>query len=220
MTAAHLDTETCLAGGVHAGERGARIFEHRKLIHPPLLIAALLLGGATLPGRVIGGVLLLAGLGVRFWACRYMGGAAHVHTRKARKHRPLMTGGPFAHVRHPIYLANGAMLAGACLLVGPAWFAAVAFEAVLLWYRSVADWEERLQASLHPLAWPRYAEVVNGWLPRLVPLRRAELGVVARADTAADEPTYAWRQVLRRERGAIVTVIVLGLLPVVRGLLG
>jgi hypothetical protein len=122
-------------------------------------------------------------------------------------------------MRHPLYLANGPMLAGGCLLAGPPWFAIVAFETVLLWYRSVAEWEERLQRERHPHAWPRYAGAVRGWWPRLRPLRASELGEAARRDVTSDAPVYSWRQVPRRERGAIVTAVAICGLPWLRAAL-
>ena len=189
---------------------GQRLFEHRRWIHPAFLLAALVLGGATDGGMLVGAALLLAYLAIRFWGCRHIRGAAHVHVRKAQQRKVLVTGGPFAWVRNPLYLGNTIGLAGACLLLGPTWFAAVAAAASMLWYAAIVRWEEQNLTRLYGEEYAAYCRAVPRFVPRIP---RA----AARAAAESDErDPYPWNKVLRRERGAIATAAVIILLALLR----
>lgn len=67
-------------------------------------VAVVLLGEPSAPSLVLGLALVGAGEGVRFWA------AGHLH-----KTRELVTSGPYAWVRHPLYA--GTLLVGCGFLV-------------------------------------------------------------------------------------------------------
>ena len=72
------------------------------------------------PAAMVSGILLvLLYAALRCWAARFIGGAARVHRRKAAKPRELVTDGPFAYVRNPLYVANSLGIAGACALAAP-----------------------------------------------------------------------------------------------------
>jgi len=163
------------------------------------VLASMLAGGARTEGRIAGAALLALLLAVRLWTTRYMGGAARVHARKAQQQRVLLTDGPFAWVRNPLYLANSFGLAGACLLFGPPWLAALALLTSLLWYRAIIGWEERVLAGLYGQPYRDYLARVPRLLPR-PPAREAE---------APGRELYPWAKVLRRERGAVIAVAVL-----------
>ena len=178
---------------------GSQLFEHRRWVHPPFLVAALLLGGARPAGQVAGSALLLVLLAARLWAVRHLGGAARVHARKALQPHVLVTAGPFAWVRNPLYLANSLGLAGACLLFGPPWIAALALGGSLLWYRAVIAWEEPVLEGLYGQEYRDYLARV----PRLLPRPPSRDGARAKHDL------YPLAKVVRRERGAVLTVATL-----------
>jgi hypothetical protein len=103
-------------------------------------------------------------------------------------------------VRNPLYLANSCGLAGACLLFGPAWWAAAAFVMSLLWYRGVVAWEESVLAGLYGDEYRTYVARVPRMLPQ--PPRR---------DGGQERPAgrYPWHKVFRRERGILVAATLL-----------
>ena len=181
---------------------GSRLFENRRWVHPVCVAVAVVLGGSTPAGRLLGVALLGVLLAVRLWTCRYMGGAARVHARKAQQKRVLLTDGPFAWVRNPLYLANSCGLAGACLLFGPPWLGAVAFVVSLLWYRGVIGWEESILVGLYGQEYRDYLARV----PRLLPRPPRAPGAAA---APADAERYPWGKVFRRERGAIFVALLL-----------
>ena len=79
----------------------------------------------------------------------------------------LVTGGPFALVRHPFYGALGLLGVGAALAAGSLVGAAV----FLAGYAPAARWraglEEDLLAEAWPATWPAYAARTPRFLPRL-----------------------------------------------------
>ena len=113
---------------------------------PPLLVAGL--------------VLCTPGLALRAFA------AGTVH-----KDQSLAVSGPYAHVRHPLYL--GSFLIGFGLVVaGGRWVFLPLFLGVFLWAygRTVVEEERRLQLRFGE-PYRRYQADVPAFLPRLRPYR-------------------------------------------------
>lgn len=141
--------------------------------------------------------LAVAGAAVRVWGIRVLGKRARVHTAGANA---LQTAGPYARVRNPLYLANGAITVGVGLLAAGPWGAAAAFAGVALVYGLAVRHEEAALAELFRGDYVAYAARVPRWLPLLC-LRAA-------ADPAGASPPVTWPEVLSRERR-----LVLGLPP-------
>jgi len=124
------------------------------------LLAALLvwLARPTPALLATGSVLVVLGLLVRAWA------AGHL-----RRDEPLTVSGPYAHVRHPLYLGSALVLAGFALAGGQALVAIVAGAYFLLLFVPVLrreDEERRGRASeLHAA----YSGQVPAFFPRLRP---------------------------------------------------
>lgn len=75
----------------------------------------------------------------------------------------LVTSGPYALVRHPIYTSYLLLFGGACLFLG-SWQAAIAIGAVcLLYYRARCHLEEELLTSAFPMEHQDYRSKVP-WL--------------------------------------------------------
>ncbi len=111
--------------------------------------------------------VILLGVVLRFWANGYTG-----HRRVNRspgeggdKIGRLITAGPYAYVRHPLYLGSFLIGIGFALIVG-SWWLALAGLAALSWaYRSKVADEEKVLASEYPLQYGAYRESVPAFLP-------------------------------------------------------
>jgi protein-S-isoprenylcysteine O-methyltransferase Ste14 len=107
-----------------------------------------------------------AGLTVRAWG----GGCAGTHTRSGKIEAPrLITGGPYAYVRNPIY--GGTIILGfgmAALIGDPLGFGLAALAFALLYFGIVPAEEEFL---LHQFGadYERYRRAVPRFIPRLRP---------------------------------------------------
>jgi protein-S-isoprenylcysteine O-methyltransferase Ste14 len=117
---------------------------------------------------LVGGSFYFAGISLYLWGFRTLGRmfaiSSALGTQLYHDHQ-LITSGPYAYVRHPMYL--GVILAAwGALLVFHTW-------AMLLYTLSAltvifrADREDAALALEFPQQWPAYADRVPGWLPRL-----------------------------------------------------
>ena len=131
----------------------------------------LLLVGAPLERLVAGGeaawrgaglVLLAAGVALYRVAGRALGDALSPFI-EPREDAPLVTHGLYRHVRHPIYLAQAMIAAGAPLTLGCRWMLGVAAAAATVLALRILREEEALARTFPD--YPRYAAKTK----RLVP---------------------------------------------------
>lgn len=101
---------------------------------------------------ILGGFFLLASS----WRVLYV----------AQQTRALATTGPYAHVRHPQYLAFILIMVG-FLVQWPTLVTLVMFPILLVTYVRLAHREEREVAAELGDAWRAYAAMTPRWIPRL-----------------------------------------------------
>jgi protein-S-isoprenylcysteine O-methyltransferase Ste14 len=117
-------------------------------------------------------VLVLAGLALRAWGS----GCAGKHTRSATIEAPrLVTGGPFAYVRNPIYTGTMCLGFGMAALIGDPLAFILAGLAFAILYFSIVPAEEDFLRKQFGAEYDRYREAV----PRLIPRVKAWEGRVA-----------------------------------------
>mgnify|MGYP000231577150 CR=1 FL=1 len=78
----------------------------------------------------------------------------------------LITDGPFARSRNPIYTGNTMLLTGVGLLTGIAWFILAALIAAFATQKLAIEREERHLATRFGKAWDDYAARTPRWLGR------------------------------------------------------
>ena len=108
----------------------------------------------------------LSGLGLRAWGS----GCAGRHTRSAEIEAPqLVTGGPFAHMRNPIYGGTILIGLGMAALIGDPKAYALAAAALIFLYVGIVPAEEAFLDRQFGGAYARYRAEVPRFLPRLGP---------------------------------------------------
>jgi protein-S-isoprenylcysteine O-methyltransferase Ste14 len=129
-------------------------------VHPAPWLRGLLLS--------IGAALFFAGLALYFWGLhtlgRMFGPSTGFGVRLHAAHR-LVASGPYAHVRHPMYLAVIAAAQGSLLLYRT--WATLCFAIIMFGLVVRARREERALAREFGQQWADYRARVPGWLPRL-----------------------------------------------------
>lgn len=170
----------------------------------PLLLSQVLLADIT-PGHRWGLALvaLAAGEALRLASVRWIGPRSR--TRGADV-GPLVTAGPYARTRNPLYVANGLIWLGAGLLGGPGWALAWALSWVLVYPHVVAR-EEANVARQHQEAFSTWAARVPRWLP------------VGRGE-GSGAPPWSWRAAARSERPTLLSIGGLLLVSLLRPWLG
>lgn len=152
------------------GRGGALVQYLPFFIWVPYVVVALR-AGPELPlsdlVRWIGLALVVGGIGFAVWAARTLGRHFDMEVEVHEGHE-VVDRGPFAIVRHPVYLGLGVHLVGACLATGNGvLIAGTLFGAFPALYIRASAEERLLQSALGP-AYERYAKRV----PMLLPLPR------------------------------------------------
>ena len=127
----------------------------------PVLLAIVLFStapaGSAAVAWSLGACILVAGVGLRFWALGNIDG---------NKKRLLVTWGAYSRLRHPLYLGSFLILLAFCILAG-SWLATgVAGLAFLILYLPVIRIEEQLLAAQYGDRWRRYCQRTWAFLPR------------------------------------------------------
>jgi len=154
---------------------GNLFFKWRSYTPIPLLLAMLLLARPTMASILIGLVIAALGELTRTWAVAYAGGATRTLTPGVGR---LITGGPFGHVRNPLYVGNFTLSLGLLVAAWPArWaFAPAGFEipwllivfllAFGLQYGFIVALEEQTLRQSLGQAFDEYCRTVPRWIPR------------------------------------------------------
>ena len=150
-----------------------RVFAHRLAVGLVFAAAGVFLarphtlwGDHRLWGTIGSLAVVLAGLGLRFWAA----GSAGTHTHSSNIEGPqLATGGPYAFARNPIYL--GSMIAGLGMigLIGDARLLPLHICAFAVLYAIIVPAEERFLQATFGAAYEAYRAAVPRFLPRMRP---------------------------------------------------
>jgi len=154
----------------------------RRLLVYAATVGLLYLADPTPAGLVAGAILVAAGLALRIWACGHL-----------EKNRLVVTTGPYAHVKNPLYLGSFLITVGllaAAASTGPRgrWilFGFVPFVLVVYFVvympRKKKTEGGRLEAKFGD-EWKRYDAAVPDFVPRLRPWR------------SGDSRAFSWRRV-------------------------
>ena len=117
---------------------------------------------------VFGAIIVLLGETWRMWANGYVGHVKVNATQKGshdQKIGRLITGGPYAYVRHPLYFGTFLIGVGFCVVAQSVWLAVVALGCFLVTYRRKMTEEEVLIREEWGSKFERYQCAVPRWLP-------------------------------------------------------
>jgi protein-S-isoprenylcysteine O-methyltransferase Ste14 len=110
-----------------------------------------------------GAALVVAAVAVEIWAARTLrSGETTIMPHRRSSH--LVTGGPFAWSRNPIYLGNTVLMTGVGLMAGSFWFILLALVAAVLVTELAIRREERHLSALFGEDYERYRKRVRRWL--------------------------------------------------------
>ncbi len=102
---------------------------------------------------VVGLLLIVAGIAIAFWARFYLG--RNWGMPMSHKENPeLVTTGPYAYIRNPIYTGILLAMLGSGWVLGVWWFLVAACALVYFLYASLQ--EEKIMTATFPAAYPAY----------------------------------------------------------------
>ena len=117
-------------------------------------------------GGVVSLLLVAFGLGLRAWAAACAGG----HTRSGQIEAPqLVTGGPYAFVRNPIYIGSFVLGLGVVGLLGDPWLLVPHFLVFTVFFGAIVPAEEQFLLSRYGEEYARFRAAVPKVIPRFNP---------------------------------------------------
>jgi protein-S-isoprenylcysteine O-methyltransferase Ste14 len=176
---------------------GAWVFRNRSWLPVPLAIAVIVLSRhLQVVPRFVAGGLALEGMGeaLRLWAIRHIG---TISRTRAQRLGPLVTSGPYAFVRNPLYVGNWCLWTGVVVCSGVLWMLPIVWLVFGAQYALMVGHEERLLQERHE-DYADYMRRVPGWIPRLLRPRPVATG-----------PRVPWGAVLVSERSTLLAIAVM-----------
>ncbi len=142
-------------------------FKYRSYTPIPFLIIIVVLAEPTLPSLVIGLLIVIVGESVRFWGVSIAG--SETRTTRMVGGSDLVTSGPFAYVRNPLYVGNIMVYVGVGVMsmaLFP-WLLIIACLWFYVQYRLIVAWEEEFLLHRFGTEFADYQKHVRRFLPRL-----------------------------------------------------
>lgn len=154
------------------------VFKHRGLLLLPVAIALILFGRPTLLSAELGLSLALLGELLRIWAVGYSGETTRGNAVTAPQ---LVTAGPYALMRNPLYVGNTIIAVGFTIAVsgGIPLFQAYALLAfvlalVIAVYSAIIPLEEAFLAHSFGTKYTEYTTLIPRFIPWRGPLAKAK----------------------------------------------
>ena len=140
------------------------LFRNRGWLPVPFLLVPLLApGDVTVRTTLAGLALMFTGEAWRMWG---VATAGTVTRRRSREVQTLVSHGPFAWSRNPLYVGNFLIWMGVITLSGVLWFLPVAVLLFALEYYYIVRYEEGVLESIFGEEYLRYKERTPRWFPR------------------------------------------------------
>ncbi len=147
---------------------GEFFFKYRGITPLPLVLIIVYFARPTPQSFFLGLMGMLLGEAIRLWGVSYAGGATR--TRQVGAPR-LVTNGPFAYVRNPLYLGNMLIYTGAAIIpnVGTPWLLFIVWIYFGFQYYWIVRLEEQKLTELFGSTYRRYQQQVPRFFPRFSP---------------------------------------------------
>jgi len=167
---------------------GKVLFNYRRIAPVPFFIAGVVLADPHHNLVVFGALLMAAGELLRLAAVSYTGPAI----RNEEIYRgELVTNGPFAYLRNPVYFGNLLLYSGASILSG-AWLPYLLYIVIIffsIYYSFCIRYEEEQLREVFGRAYQDYLNMVPRFFPRLSAYpdrgdKTADIAAGFRAETA------------------------------------
>lgn len=185
---------------------GGWLFKRRTWLPLPLAAIILLTPGdaPSLSLEAAGALLVAAGELLRLWGVHHIG---VISRTRGDRLGPLVSVGPFAYVRNPLYLGNVALWSGFAVAAGLPWLAPVLIVALGSAYHAIVRWEEELLTARLGDEYRDYAARVPRWMPS---------GRAQSAAPSVQTSPFSWRDTLFSERGTLIAIAIGWLLILVK----
>lgn len=182
---------------------GGWLFTQRTWLPLPIVLAILLIPAGGMPASLVAaGVLgVTAGELTRLWGVSHIGAISRTRSDRLG---PLVSTGPFARVRNPLYLGNLLIWAGFALSANLLWLVPVIVVLVGLEYHAIVRWEETLLEARLGDSYRGYMQRVPRWVPRGGSERIRPTHAIGRENAG---PPFSLRKAFFSERGTLIAIV-------------
>ena len=172
---------------------GRFLFRIRSFTPIPLIVLLIIFAHPSWLSFSAGFIIAILGELLRFWAVGYAGAATR--TRSMGAARQLVTTGPYAYVRNPLYLGNFLLSLGICVISGVYWMIPIFLVGYIFQYLPIIISEEsHLRKECGEIYDEYYANV-----PRFIPQIRPYAG--------RSEHDFSLRRAIKSERRTFVAIV-------------
>lgn len=189
---------TRAAGSPTGWQRLGGAFFRARSVTPVVVILVVLLwptsGGLSWQRAAASLALVIAGEWCRI---RAVGVAGKCTRTRGSNVKELVTSGPFAHVRNPLYIGNFVLAYGLVVLSKVDWLLWAFPVAFFFQYAAIVAWEESVLLGSFGGEYERYRSEVRAWMPS------------PRAYSNPSDHSFRREIALRSERDSLRTVVVL-----------
>ena len=182
---------------------GEVLFKYRDYTPLPFIVVMLWKAQANQQSLMIGGALMIVGELIRIYGVAYIGGVSR--TRSYSTGQKIISGGPFAHVRNPLYVGN--LLLSSGLIVVANVELQFAHDFLLIFvviffaqYIPVVAWEENNLVTKFGESYETYRSQVPRWIPRIRP---------AQTQGVAEEINGDYKMAMKSEKNTLGSAIIL-----------
>jgi protein-S-isoprenylcysteine O-methyltransferase Ste14 len=147
-----------------AARIGAVLFKNRGWLPVPFLVVPVLaMQELTTRNLIIGAIVMVIGEWWRMWG---VATAGTVTRRRSRNVQKLVSHGPFAWSRNPLYNGNFLLWIGIITISGVYWFLPVATVIFAVEYYYIVRYEEGVLESIFGQVYLDYKAKTPRWFPR------------------------------------------------------
>ncbi len=183
---------------------GEWFFKSRDYTPIPLILLLLVYGQPTALTATLGFMLINFGELFRIYSVAFIGTVSR--TRSHSTGQKLITTGPFAFVRNPLYVGNFGITAGFALFGGVVWLFAATVVLFCVQYHFIVRFEENLLIDRFGQDYADFCRTTPRWVPQRLP----KLEEIEWPDNFSAS--------LKSEKRTLTTIFALLIILAVRGL--
>jgi protein-S-isoprenylcysteine O-methyltransferase Ste14 len=175
-----------------------RLFTYRSYTPVPFLLVMLVFAAPTGLSIMVGFVTALIGELIRFWGVAYAG--SETRTTGTVGGTQLVTSGPYAYVRNPLYVGNILIYLGVGVMSDALvpYLQLIALAYFVFQYRAIVSIEEAYLTQRFE-GWKEYASNVRRFLPRLTQFRSKD-------NLATSSFRHSFWRTIRSERSSLIAL--------------
>lgn len=184
-----------------------RLFQFRSYTPIPFLLAMVWLAHPTAASFLGGLTVVAAGEFARLWGVAIAG--SETRTTGPVGGTFLITKGPFAYVRNPLYVGNMLMYFGVGIMANLPWLALIALAYFMFQYSLIVSLEEEYLRRTYGKAFDAYCRAVPRFVPSLKPYDAG----------THEQPVLDWKRGLISEKRTLQAVAAIAAVILVIGAL-